>query len=447
MVFVATSNRDASAYAPVNTHLFEVAAAGGEPRALTTGNASYARPRFAPDGKSLCFRVGEEWGEIYASDRLSCAAWPWTGTISPVTASFDRSVADFAIAADSRTIYFTAEDSGFVRLYAVSARGGAVSPVLESRGAFASIEIPDRAAGTVIVGTWGSAVNPAELVRVDPAARKRTNLTDFNVDKAAALDWQPPQEFSFTNKAGRRIHNFVVLPQGEGAGRKYPLLVLIHGGHANMNRDQITLRWNYHLLASPGYVLLMTDYRGSTGYGEQFTLDILNDPLRGPADDINQASDEAIQRYPFIDGARQAAAGASYGGHLVNWLEATTDRYRCLISHAGLASLQTQWSTSDMIYHRELMMGAPFWENPQPWLDQSPIAHAKDFKTPILLSVGENDFRVPMNNTLEMYAVLQRMRVPARLLVWPEENHWILKPENSRVFYREAHAWLARWLK
>jgi dipeptidyl aminopeptidase/acylaminoacyl peptidase len=100
-----------------------------------------------------------------------------------------------------------------------------------------------------------------------------------------------------------------------------------------------------------------------------------------------------------------------------------------------------------MIYHRELMMGAPFWENPQPWLDQSPIAHAKDFKTPILLSVGENDFRVPMNNTLEMYAVLQRMRVPARLLVWPEENHWILKPENSRVFYREAHAWLARWLK
>ena len=134
-------------------------------------------------------------------------------------------------------------------------------------------------------------------------------------------------------------------------------------------------------------------------------------------------------------------------GHLAHWLEATTTRYRCLVSHAGLSSLETQWSTSDEIYHRELMMGGPFWENTKTWLDQSPVAYAKDFKTPMLLSVGENDFRVPMNNTLEMYAVLQRMRVPARLMVWPDENHWILKPENSRVFYREVAAWLAKWLK
>jgi dipeptidyl aminopeptidase/acylaminoacyl peptidase len=447
VVFAATTNREASAHASVNSHLFEVASSGGEPRQLTSGTATYARPRFTPDGKSLCFRVGEEWGRIYALDRLACTAWPWAGAPSTLTSGFDRSVADFAIAPDSRTVYFTAEDAGYVRLYSVSARGGAVSPLLESRGAFGAIEIPARAAATLLVGTWGSSVNPAEVVRVDPAAKKQANLTDFNIEKAAALDWQPPQEFWFTNAQGRRVHNFVVLPQGEGAGRKYPLLILIHGGHANMHRDQISLRWNAHLLASPGYVVLMTDYRGSTGYGEQFTLDILKDPLRGPADDLNQAADEAIKRYPFIDGARQAAAGASYGGHLANWLEATTDRYRCLISHAGLSSLQTQWSTSDTIYHRELMMGAPFWENAQPWLDQSPIAHAKDFKTPMLLSVGENDFRVPMNNTLEMYAVLQRMRVPTRLLVWPDENHWILKPENSRVFYREAHAWLARWLR
>ena len=164
------------------------------------------------------------------------------------------------------------------------------------------------------------------------------------------------------NAQGRRIHNFVALPPGFDPAKKYPLLVLMHGGHANMWRDSITLRWNYHLLASPGYVVLLTDYRGSTGYGEQFTLDILGDPLRGPADDINQGADEAIKRFPFIDGTRQAAAGASYGGHLANWLEATTDRYKCLVSHAGLSSLQTQWATSDTIHHRELMMGGPFWE-------------------------------------------------------------------------------------
>ncbi len=448
IVFVATTNRDQSAYAPVNTHLFEVPSAGGEPRALTSGHAGYASPRFAPDGKSLCFRVSDEWQKIYALDRLSCAAWPWTGAVTPVTAAFDRSLGDFAFAPDARTIYLTAEDAGFVKLFSVPASGGAVTAVLpEAKGAFSSLEIPERAPQTVIVASWGSAVNPPEVVRVDPVAKTKTNLTSFDVAGAAALDWAPPQELWFTNARGKRIHSFLVTPPGFDPAKKYPLLVLIHGGHANMWRDQITLRWNYHLLASPGYVVLLTDYRGSTGYGEAFTLDILGDPLRGPAEDVNQAADEAVRRFPFIDGTRQAAAGASYGGHLANWLEASTTRYRCLISHAGLSSLQTQWSTSDTIYGREVMMGGPFWESTEKWLDQSPIAHAKDFKTPMLLSVGENDFRVPMNNALEMYAVLQRRRVPAKLLVWPEENHWILKGEDGRVFYREVHEWLARWLR
>jgi dipeptidyl aminopeptidase/acylaminoacyl peptidase len=447
IVFAATTNRHASAYDPVNVHLYEVQVAGGEPRVLTTGTADHGGPAFSPDGRSLCFRIAQEWGKIYALGRVGCAAWPWAGATTIVTASFDRSVADFAFAPDGRTLYLTAEDAGFVKVFTVPARGGEAAPLLESRGVYSGIRAPEGARVPFLIASWGSATNPSEIVRIDPVARKHTLLTRFNVDAAAALPWAPLQEFWFENAKGRRLHNFVVVPPGFDPAKKYPLLVLMHGGHANMWRDSITLRWNYHLLASPGYVVLLTDYRGSTGYGEQLTLDILGDPLRGPAQDINQAADEAIKRYPFIDGARQAAAGASYGGHLANWLEATTDRYKCLISHAGLSSLQTQWATSDGIHHRELMMGGPFWENGAAWTDQSPVAYAKNFKTPMLLSVGENDFRVPMNNTLEMYAVLQRMRVPARLLVWPDENHWILKGENSRVFYREVHAWLARWLK
>src|SRR5690606_21467550 len=145
-------------------------------------------------------------------------------------------------------------------------------------------------------------------------------------------------------------------------------------------------------------------------------------------------------------GTKQAAAGASYGGHLANWLAGTTTRYKALVSHAGLATLEMQWATSDGIYHRELMMGAPPWERPDVWVKQSPLAYAGRFKTPMLLSIGENDFRVPEGNTLAMYAALQRMAVPTRLLVWPDENHWILKGENSRVFYREVRAWLERHL-
>jgi dipeptidyl aminopeptidase/acylaminoacyl peptidase len=446
IVFVATTNRNASAYAPVNTQLFEVDAAGAEPRALTTGTASHDGPAFSPDGRSLCFRRTEDWGRIYALDRLACAEWPWSGNVTTLSGKLDRSVSDFAFAPDGRTLYLTAEDSGYVRLFSIPRTGGEAKPLLEAGGAFGAISAPDRGERPVLLATWGSSINPAEVVRVDPEAGTRQNLTTSNVERAAALDWQRPEEFTFRNAKGRSVHSFVVRPPGFDPARKYPLLVLIHGGHANMWRDQITLRWNYHLLASPGYVVLLTDYRGSTGYGEAFTVDILGDPLRGPADDINRAADEAVKRYPFIDASRQAAGGASYGGHLANWLEATSTRYRCLVSHAGLSSLETQWATSDLIFHRELMMGGPFWESPKQWLDQSPVAYAKDFKTPILLSVGENDFRVPMNNTLEMYSVLQRMKVPVRLLVWPDENHWILKGENSKVFYREVREWLAKWL-
>jgi dipeptidyl aminopeptidase/acylaminoacyl peptidase len=447
LVFVASTNRHDAAHSPTNTHLYELSLAGGEPRALTSGTDNYDDPQFAPDGKTLCARVTAEWGRIYALDRLACASWPWSGAPKVATAAFDRAVGGFTIAPDSRTAYLVAEDAGFVKLFSVPLAGGAVEPVLDSRGAFGAVEAVPGPSGTAIVATWGSATEPVEVVRVDPAARTRANLTELNVEAARALDWAPLEEFSFTNARGRRVHNFLVRPPGFDPARKYPLFVLIHGGHANMWRDAITLRWNYHLLASPGYALLLTDYRGSTGYGEAFTLDILGDPLRGPADDVNQAADEAIRRYPWIDGTRQAAGGASYGGHLANWLEATTTRYRCLVSHAGLASLASQWGTSDSIHHRELMMGAPFWEKPEPWRTESPISHAGRFRTPMLLSVGENDYRVPVNNALEMYSALSRMRVPSRLLVWPDENHWILKGENSRVFYREVHDWLARWLK
>jgi dipeptidyl aminopeptidase/acylaminoacyl peptidase len=448
LLFVATTNRDAAAYSSVNTQLFQVPIAGGEPTALTSGQASYGRPRFAPDGRTLCYIVTEDWERLYALDRLACAAWPLAAA-SPartLTRDFDRSVGDFALSPDGRA-YLTAEDEGFVRLYSVPLTGGAVTPVLEARGAFAGLDVAEGARPAVVVASWGSATEPNEVVRVDVAARRTQRVSDVNVEAAGRLDWAPLQEFSFTNGLGRPVHNFLVTPPGFDSAKKYPLLVLIHGGHASMWRDQITLRWNYHLLASPGYVVLLTDYRGSTGYGERFTLDILKDPLKGPADDLNQAADEAVKRFPFVDASRQAAAGASYGGHLANWLEATTTRYKCLVSHAGLSSLETQWATSDSIRHREVMMGGPFWERPEPWRAQSPVAHAKDFKTPILLSVGENDFRVPMNNTLEMYAVLQRQRVPTRLLVWPDANHWILKPEDSRVFYREVADWLKRWLQ
>jgi dipeptidyl aminopeptidase/acylaminoacyl peptidase len=190
----------------------------------------------------------------------------------------------------------------------------------------------------------------------------------------------------------------------------------------------------------------MTNYTGSTGFGEAFAQAIQGDPFRGPAEEINEAADEAIRRFPFIDGTRQAAAGASYGGHLAHWMQATTTRYRCLIAHAGLINLESQWGSSDMVYHREVAAGGPPWEAGRVWREQNPIRYAKNFRTPILLTIGERDYRVPLNQTLEAWTVLQRLRIPSRLVVFQEANHWITRAEDSRLFYQEIHAWLARHL-
>lgn len=447
IVFVATDKGDNQARTKTTSSLWQVPAGGGEPTRLAADGWDVSAAKFRPDGKGLCFTASTTKLTIYALTTLSCGAWPWTGSSAALATDLDRSVSSWSYAPDSRTIYFSAEDTGHERVYAVPVAGGPSKLVADApQGVYTGVQIPERATTPVIIANWESAINPPEIARIDAASGTRTMLTSFNTARAASIDWQPLREFTFTGRDGRKIHSFLALPPNFDDTKKYPLFVLIHGGHANMWRDSISYRWNYHLLAHPGFVLVATDYRGSTGYGEKFTLDILGDPLKGPADDVNDAADEAIKRFPFIDGTRQAAGGASYGGHLSNWLEGTTSRYKAIVSHAGLASLDMQWGMSDGNYDRELMMGGPYWENPQKWIAQSPLAKAGAFKTPMLLSVGENDFRVPEGNTFAMYAALQRMNVPTKLLVWPDENHWILKAENSRVFYREVRAWLDKYL-
>ena len=450
IVFAAATNRTSAAFEDVHVHLYQAAAGGGEPRQLTRGLKSYEHPKFRPDGRALYFTSEDDEKQVYSLDRIAMMPWPIAGTPAEpkiLSPSFDRSPESWAFSADGRKIFMTCEDLGLEKIYAVPSQGGETTlAVAPSRGVYTSLTIASKAAEPVVIANWGSSINPAEVVRVDTGAKTHRALTAFAADKAAALDWTPPEHFVFTGSGGRPIHSMIVRPPNFDPSKKYPLLVEMHGGAANMWRDQITLRWNYHLLARPGYVVLLTNYRGSTGFGEAFGRAIMHDPLAGPATDINEAADEAIRRFPFIDATRQMAAGASYGGHLANWMEATTTRYKAIVSHAGESNIEAQWGTSDGIYHREVMMGGPPWEQSKPWVEQNPIRRAANFKTPILLSVGENDFRVPINNTLENWSALQRMKVPSRLLVWPNANHWISNAEDSRHFYEEVHAWLARWI-
>jgi dipeptidyl aminopeptidase/acylaminoacyl peptidase len=384
---------------------------------------------------------------VYHLDRLEAFDWPSLGGRKILTANLDRSVGDYAAAPDGRTVYFTAEESGHVKIFTVSTGGGDARLAMDmSEGGYSGLAIPARAQQAILVANYGSSVSPPEVVRIDLAARGHRALSDFNAEAVAAIDWQPPRHFWFTSSRGKRIHNMIVLPPAFDENKKYPLLVLMHGGPASMWADSLSLRWNYHLLARPGYVVLLTNYTGSTGFGEKFAQEIQRDPLKGPGEEINEAADEALRRYGFIDGTRQAAAGASYGGHLANWMQASTTRYKCLGGHAGLISLESQWGTSDTIYHREVNNGGPVWEQGTVWREQSPIRYAAKFKTPILLTIGERDFRVPLNQTLENWSVLQRLQIPSRLIVFPDANHWISKGEDSRYWYQEVAAWLKKYV-
>ncbi len=448
IVFVATTNRDRAAYANTNSSLFKISATGGEPVRLTSSDDSFSRPVFRPDGKALYagFNV-ENNGKVYNLDRLAKFSWPGPGSPDIITAKWDRSVGGFAFTPDSKTIYMTAEEAGNEKLFSMPADGGDVTLAMDmTRGVYTGLKIPAKAAATTIIVNWESAMNPPEVFRLDLKSKTQTPLTNFNAEQLAKIDWQPLRHFWFTSKAGKRIHNMIALPPNFDENKKYPLFVVMHGGPASMWRDNWGLRWNYYMLTRPGYVVLLTNYSGSTGFGEAFAQSIQGDPLKGPGEEINEAADEAIRLYKFVDGTKQCAAGASYGGHLANWMQASTTRYKCLVAHAGLINLESQWGTSDTIYSREVTNGGPVWEQGPIWREQNPIRFAKNFKTPILLSVGENDFRVPLNQTLENWAVLQRMQVPSRLIVWPEENHWILKGEDSRYWYKELYAWLKKYL-
>jgi dipeptidyl aminopeptidase/acylaminoacyl peptidase len=449
VVFTATTERWNAASADVGYHLYRVAAEGGaEPRIVTPASGDYTEATFSPDGKALFFKYEPHDAEIYHIAQLHKVAWPAGGQPTLVTRDFDRETARYALTPDGKLVYLLVPDAANENLYRVSTEGGKPTLVIApATGGYTALDIAQRAAKPILIGAYGSSISPAEIVRIDPAQRTHVNLTRIDTAAAAAIDWRTPENFYFTSAKGRNIHNMIVLPPAFDPSKKYPMLVLIHGGAASNNPDQIGLRWNYHLLAAPGYVILMTDYTGSTGFGQKFAQAIKLDPLKTPGDEINQAVDEAIKRYPFIDGSKLCAAGASYGGHLANWIEATTTRYKCIISHAGEVDLTTQWGISDSIYGREVTNGGPPWAGSAVWRDQSPITYAANWKTPMLLSIGERDFRVPIGNTLENWSTLQRMHVPSRLLVWPDAWHWITKPEDSRHFYEEVHHWLATYLK
>ena len=447
LVISATINLDAAAYERTAYHLYKVGLAGGAVERLTQSEHwSCQESVFSDDGEAIYCLLNPINEHVYNLTEIARFDWADNGIGDApdiITATFDRSVREMAPSANSRTVYVTAFDAGRSRVYALPSGGGTARLLDEDgRGAYNGIQV----AGRQLVAKWESSEIPAEVVRINTGNGKHSPLSHFNTERASQLDRKPFLEFWFESSKGRRIHSWLALPPGFDETQKYPLVVLIHGGPFTSTLDADHVRWSPHLIASAGYVVLMTDYTGSVGYGAEFSRAIQGDPLKTPGEDLLQAADEAIKRFSFIDDTRQAAAGASYGGHLINWMQASTDRFKALVGHAGLVDLEGQYSSSDTIYGREVMNGGPAWENNPVWREQSPSSYAHKFSTPILLTIGEKDFRVPINQTIAAWSYVQRMQVPGRLLVFHDANHWIMEGEEARYYWQEVHSWLARYL-
>jgi len=447
LVFSATTNLDEAARAPTIYHLYKVPASGGHVEQLTDSvDWSCEQAMFSDDGEAIycLFEPIDE--HVYNLTEIARFDWSDAGigdNPEIITASFDRSVTRMDLSANGRRIFLTAYDAGRSRVYSLPSKGGEAKLLdKNSRGAYSGVKI----AGRHLVARWESSALPAEIVRINASTGQHFALTQFNRKQASELDRRAFLEFWFESSKGRQVHSWVALPAGFDESQKYPLVLLIHGGPFSTTLDAEHLRWSPHLLASAGYVVLMTDYTGSVGYGAEFSHNIKGDPLKTPGEELVQAADEAIKRYPFIDADRQAAVGASYGGHLVNWLQATTTRFKALVGHAGLIDLEGQYSSSDTIYHREIMNGGPAWENDAAWREQSPSNYVGNFSTPILLTIGEQDFRVPVNQTLGAWSYVQRMQVPGKLMVFHDANHWIMKGEEARYYWQQVHEWLAKYL-
>lgn len=447
LIVSATENLDEAAFREVRHHLYRVPVGGGEPERITAGDDhSCTGALFSPNGRYLYCSYEPVNEFVYNHVEIARGDWDGEkidGDLQVLTADFDRSVSGFDLSMDGQTLYFNAHDQGRSRLFALPSAGGPVRALnAESDGVYGTPE----AAGGQLITIWQSGVVPAEVVRVDPASGRHTALTEFNAARAAELDRQEFREFWFTSSRGRRIHNWLVLPPDFDESKRYPLVLFIHGGPFSSSLDADHVRWSPHLLAAPGYVVLLSDYTGSVGYGAAFSRNIEGDPLRTPGEELVEAADVATERFDFIDPDRQAASGASYGGHLVNWLLATTNRFDALVGHAGLVDLEGQYSTSDVIYHRERMNGGPAWGDSPVWEAQSPSSYVGNFSTPTMLTIGEKDFRVPINQTIAAWSYLQRMQVPSRLLVFHDADHWIMTGKEAKHFWEEVHAWLAEYL-
>jgi dipeptidyl aminopeptidase/acylaminoacyl peptidase len=425
-----------------NGDLFEVDLKGSTPRRLTDNPGFDGAPAYSSDGRTIAYRSQLRAG--YESDKWRLLLYDRASRQhKSLTDTFDRSVESLAWSPDGSSIYFNAEDRGEMPLFVTSTDGGTPRPVI--RDVYVG-EFDVR--GRSIVIARSSLDRPAELYAADLTGTARP-LTHHNRELLSALDLAKAESFTFAGAGGTEVQGFLVRPPAFEPLKKYPVVLLLHGGPQTQWSDAWSYRWNAHVFASLGSLVVLINRRGSTGFGQKFTDDITLDWGGKPLEDLMKGLDFVLAKYPFADPQRVGAAGASYGGYMINWLAShAKGRFRVLVSHAGVYDLTSMYATEELWFPEHDFGGTP-WTNRSIHEKLSPHTYAAEFgkyKTPTLVVCGEQDYRVPYTQSLEFFSALQRQDVPSKLIVFPDEGHWVLKPQNSRLWYDEVFGWLRTYL-
>jgi dipeptidyl aminopeptidase/acylaminoacyl peptidase len=427
-----------------NSDLYAVSIGGGASRKITNNPGADSGPQYSPDGKYLAWRAQVRPG--YESDRWRL--WVLeraTGRVMDLTENIDRWVGSFAWSPDSANLFFTLEDRGRQSIQFKSVKGGEARIAVSGDSHLDEMQFtPD---GKTLVYTQQSGTQPAGIYRATSSGGAAVALTHLNDAVLSSHEITPLEEFWVDGADGARVQSFVVKPYGFREDRKYPVLMLIHGGPQGAWGHSWTYRWNAQVFAAAGYVVVMPNPRGSTGYGQKF-IDEINGDWGGRAfDDIMAVADHIVTSLPYADGSRMAAAGGSYGGYLVDWLLGHTQRFKALISHDGVYDLPSEFGETEELWFPFWEFGGSPWDNPASYGRWSPSLFVKDFHTPTLVIHGELDYRVPLGQGLQLFTALQLQKVPSKLLLFPDEGHWVLKPQNSLLWYRTFIDWIDSWTK
>jgi dipeptidyl aminopeptidase/acylaminoacyl peptidase len=464
------SNHDKNPAASTNNDLWIVPVSGGAARNITADNpASDSTPLYSPNGRYIAYRAQQRPG--YESDRFRLMLYDRKGGAKKnLTEDFDHWVGTFTWAPDSKTIYFSAEHERHSLIYAVATAG--TPPRRAVVGGY-NDDIAVTPDGKTLLLTRNSIKAPIEIFGADASAEgcpARTGDVDKGKEKDCSLskDWavthvndqllsqasmSDAEPFWFTGAHGDAVEASLVKPPNFDAAKKYPVKFLIHGGPQGAWGDDWSYRWNPELFASPtssqssGYVVIMINFHGSNGYGQKF-MDAINGDWGGaPFEDLMKGLDYAEQTYLFIDKNRECALGASYGGYMINWILGHTDRFKCLVSHDGMFNAESAWgSTEELWFNNWEFKGTPY-DNRAGYEKWSPHQYAKNFKTPTLVIHGQRDYRLDVSEGFQLFTTLQMEGVPSKMLYFPDEGHWVQKPQNAQLWYKTVNDWVDQWLK